>query len=187
MNSIPTLETEHDFTLLLDGASAATREIEDALFAAGCDDATLSARFGRLFLSFSRTAPSLRDAIVSAVQAVNGCGQSLSVVRVDTCNFVTQADIARKMDRSRQQVHQYISGLRGPGDFPPPACNITEGMPLWYWCEVADWLAKNNLIKPEILRDAQELAAVNSVLELAHQKLVAPELTLGVMRELGVG
>ncbi|MFN6311099.1 MAG: hypothetical protein ACK46M_06590 [Planctomyces sp.] len=175
---------EHDFTLLLDGLQSITPELEEAIFKAGCDDATLSLRFGRLFLTFSRTASSLREAIVSAVLAINGCGFGLRVLRVDVCNLVTQSDIARKIGRSRQLVHQYMIGVRGPGGFPPPACNITENAPLWYWCEVAYWLWSNDLISQDVLQEAQEVAVVNSVLDLEHQRQIAPELTKEIMQSL---
>jgi hypothetical protein len=175
---------EHDFTLLLDGLQSITPAIEEAIFKSGCDDATLSLRFGRLFLTFSRTAASLREAIVSAVLAINGCGLGLRVLRVDVCNLVTQSDIARKIGRSRQLVHQYMIGVRGPGGFPPPACNITENAPLWYWCEVAYWLWSNDLISQDVLQEAQEVAVVNSVLDLEHQRQIAPELTKEIMQSL---
>ena len=175
---------EHDFTLLLDGLQSITPELEEAIFKAGCDDATLSLRFGRLFLTFSRTASSLREAIVSAVLAINGCGFGLRVLRVDVCNLVTQSEIARKIGRSRQLVHQYMIGVRGPGGFPPPACNITENAPLWYWCEVAYWLWSNDMISQDVLQEAQEVAVVNSVLDLEHQRQIAPELTKEIMQSL---
>lgn len=175
---------EHDFTLLLDGAITVTPEIEDAIFNAGCDDATIGFRFGRLFLTFSRTAPSLREAIVSAILAINGCGKGLRVLRVDVCNLVTQAEIARKIGRSRQLVHQYMNGVRGPGGFPPPACDITDNAPLWYWCEVAYWLWINDLISQDVLQEAQEVAIVNSILDLEYQQQIAPELTKQIMKSL---
>lgn len=177
---------EHDFTLILEGAHSISQELEDAIFNAGCDDATISVRSGRLFITFSREAPTLREAIVSAIRAVRGCGQGLRVLRVDVCNLVTQADIARKIGRSRQLIHQYITGVRGPGGFPPPACDITESSHLWYWCEVAFWLWENNLIAHRVLQEAQDVAAVNSVLDLEHQRAVAPALTEELMKFLSV-
>ena len=116
--------------------------------------------------------------------AINGCGFGLRVLRVDVCNLVTQSDIARKIGRSRQLVHQYMIGVRGPGGFPPPACNITENAPLWYWCEVAYWLWSNDLISQDVLQEAQEVAVVNSVLDLEHQRQIAPELTKEIMQSL---
>ncbi|MFN0195779.1 MAG: hypothetical protein ACKVT0_03490 [Planctomycetaceae bacterium] len=170
-------DKEFDFTLLLDGVAEITPEVENALFAAGCDDATISLRFGRMYLTFTRTAASLKDAILSAIKNVRASGIGASVLRVDHCDLVTQSEIARRIARSRQLVSQYIAGGRGPGGFPPPACNITDGAPLWYWCEVAHWLWENDLIKEEELREAQDLTVINSVLELERQRQVSPDLT----------
>src|SRR4051812_30855413 len=108
-------ETEHDFALVLTGVNAIDSRVEDALFAAGGDDATLSLRSGRAFLTFSRRAPSLKEAILSAISCVRKSGIGADVLRVDYCNLVTQSDIARKIGRSRQLVHQYMTGARGPG------------------------------------------------------------------------
>lgn len=178
---------EYDFTLLIEGASAITPELENAIFEAGCDDATISRRHGRMYVTFSRTAPSLREAILSAILAIHGCGKTLRVLRVDVCGLITQAEIARKLGRSRQLIHQYMTGHRGPGGFPPPACNVADKAPLWNWCEVAQWLARNELISREALQEAQETAVVNSVLDLEYQRWVAPELTQQVMNSLCPG
>jgi hypothetical protein len=177
-----TCDREHDFTLVLAGITELTPEVEDALFEAGCDDATISVRFGRVYLTFSRTASSVKDAILSALDNVKKAGIGASVLRVDVCDLVTQADIARRIGRSRQLVHQYIIGSRGPGGFPAPACDITEGAPLWYWCEVAYWLWQNDMIKEDALREAQEIAVINCVLDLDHQRQLDPELTEEVLR-----
>lgn len=175
---------EHDFTLVLEGIETVDTATENALFEAGCDDATISVRFGRVFLSFSRVASSLKEAILSAIENVRASGIGAAVLRVDVCDLVTQADIARRIGRSRQLVHQYISGQRGPGRFPPPACNLTDGVPLWHWCEVASWLWQHDIIRENVLREAQEVAVINSVLELEHQRRVDPKLTEEVMHLL---
>src|SRR5947208_11519042 len=47
---------KHDFTLVLSGITELTPEVQDALFEAGCDDATLSMCCGRPFLTFTRAA-----------------------------------------------------------------------------------------------------------------------------------
>ncbi len=175
---------EFDFTLLLDGINELSTDVEDALFEAGCDDATISIRSGRMYLTFSRSAASLKDAILSAIQDVRKSGIAATVLRVDDCDLVTQADIARRIDRSRELVRQYISGGRGPGGFPPPACNLTDNAPLWYWCEVAYWMYENDIIREDDLRDAQDLAVINNVLEIEHQKLAFPELTKEIVDAL---
>ena len=153
-------EMEHDFTLVLTGIADLTPKVEAAIFEAGCDDATLSMRGGRPFLTFSRTAPTLKQALLSSISDVRNANIGADVLRVDICNLVTQSDIAKRISRSRQLVHQYITGVRGPGAFPAPVCNISDddASPLWYWCEVASWLFENNMIPEEALREAQVLA-----------------------------
>ena len=169
---------EFDFTLILSGISDVTDDQADSLFASGCDDATIAQRYGRVYMTFSREAETMAQAIISAIEDVRRAGlDDVSVMRVDTCNLVTQAEIARRIDRSRQAVSQYISGERGPGSFPPPACNIVEGQPLWYWCEVAYWLSQNDLIKGNENREAQEIAAINAILELEQYKTFSLEAT----------
>ncbi|SRR6266851_3005572 len=169
-------EREHDFALVLTGITEVTSEMEDALFEAGCDDATLSVRFGRVYLTFTRTAPTLKDAILSAIRDVKKARVGADVLRVDNCDLVTQADIARRVGRSRQLVHQYITGERGPGGFPPPVCHVSDESPLWTWCEVAYWLWQNDMIKEDVVLEAQHIAIINAVLELHHQKQLAPDL-----------
>ena len=185
MEGTQACEREHDFTLVLTGTSELSSAVEDALFEAGCDDATLSVRFGRMFLTFSRTAPTLKDAILSAIQNVKKAAIGASVLRVDECNLVTQADIARKIGRTRQLVHQYVTGQRGPGGFPPPVCHISDEAPLWAWCEVAYWLWQNNMIREDVRREAEQVAFVNTVLELQHQRELDPQLAEEVLQSIG--
>lgn len=175
---------EHDFTLVLTGITELTPEIANALLEAGCDDGTISMRSGRPFITFSRRAPSMKIAILSAIENVRKAGIGADVLRVDYCNLVTQADIARKIGRSRQLVHQYIIGQRGPGCFPSPVCGITDDVQLWYWCEVAYWLWENNMVREEVLRDAEEVEIINNVLELQRQKMNKPELTQEVIKSV---
>lgn len=176
---------EHEFTLILGGVEDLTREVVDALYEAGCDDGLVGRQFGRVHITFAREAPSLKDAILSAIRDVMRAGVGADVLRVDTCDLVTQSDIGRKIGRSRQLVHQYITGQRGSGGFPSPVCSITEGKPLWMWCEVAAWLHANGFIGEEDLRDAQHVAAINSVLEAQHQKHLDPRLTEEVRELVG--
>ena len=177
-------EPEHDFALILSGITELTPEVQDALFEAGCDDATISVRAGRVYLTFSRNSRSLKDAILTAIQDVKNARVGADVLRVDVCNLVTQADIARKIGRSRQLVHQYIAGVRGPGRFPAPACKITDGVPLWYWCEVAYWLRQNDMISHDAATEAQEVALINTVLEMRYHQKLDPKLSEEILRSL---
>lgn len=179
-------QNEYDFTLLLDGINQITPEVENALYKAGCDDATISIRYGRMYLTFTRAANSFRNAVISAIKDVRKSKIGATVLRVDQCDLVTQAEIARRIGRSRQLVHQYMTAERGPGGFPAPACNITDGVPLWYWCEVAQWLFEHALIREDLIHEARELAIINNVLELEHQQQVSPKLTRQIMKALSL-
>jgi len=177
-------QNEYDFTLVLTGIGELTPEIADALLGAGCDDGTISMRSGRPFITFSRRAESMKDAILSAIEDVRKANIGVEVLRVDYCNLVTQADIARRINRSRQLVHQYMTGERGPGGFPSPICGIVDEVLLWQWCEVAYWLWENNMVKEDVLRDAEEVEVINNVLELTRQKGLNPELAAEVIKSL---
>jgi hypothetical protein len=179
-------EREHDFALIVGGVSELTQDIEDALFEAGCDDATLSVREGVLYIEFSRRAKSLQDAIISAINDVHKAKIGAQVLRVDECNLVTMAEIARRVARSRQMVHQYITGVRGPGGFPPPECWLSEDKPIWAWCAVSWWFVQNNLLRPEESWNAEVVAAINNVLEMQRQRERHPDLVKKVTRELKV-
>jgi hypothetical protein len=168
---------EYDFTLILAGIDDLTGEVCDALYEAGCDDATLGMQDGRGYLTFTREAASLKDAVLSAIQDVRKAKIGAEVIRLDVCDLVTQSDIARRTGRSRQVIHQYITGERGPKGFPAPACHITdeEGSALWLWCDVAQWLWVNDMISEAELNEARHAALINDVLDFVQQKQIAPE------------
>jgi hypothetical protein len=80
----------YEFDFLLGGrdaldASSPTADWErvgDALYEAGCDDALQSARCGQMFLGFTRRAPSLAQALTSALADVERAGLDLEVIAV---------------------------------------------------------------------------------------------------------
>jgi hypothetical protein len=167
---------EFDFALVIDGVPELSEAVEAALFEAGCDDATFSIRYGRLYAEFSRPAKSLQDAILRAIRDIRQADVGAVVMRVDESDLVTPSEIARRIKRSRQMVHQYINGVRGPGNFPPPECHITDRAPLWAWSAVSDWLAKNGLIRPEESWNAVVVAAINTSLDASRQREQHPGL-----------
>lgn len=179
-------EREFDFALIVGGVPELTDAVMDTLFCSGCDDATVSMQYGLLYLEFSRSAQSLQDAIISAIKNVLDANIGASVLRVDECNLVTQSEIARRMGRSRQMVHQYITGERGPGGFPPPACLLTEQRPLWQWCAVSYWLYTNSLLREEECLHAAVVEAVNNLLERQHMPPGLFDRVSGQMDFLGV-
>lgn len=81
-HNVPSRRECHSFTLLLSGFEEITPEIENGLFDAGCNDATLGISAGTPYLAFDREAETLEEAIKSAIMAVEGCGLGIEVVRV---------------------------------------------------------------------------------------------------------
>lgn len=177
-------QREYDFALILEGIADLTDDVMDALFDAGCEDATFSMRYGRVFAEFSRETESYKDAVLSAIRDVRRAKTTAEVLRVNPCDLVTQADIARRIDRSRELVSQYISGDRGPGMFPPPECFLAEDKPLWMWCAVSYWLAENQLIRPEEYREAEFVWVINDWLSAERARRGNPELFSAVSNAL---
>lgn len=182
--NLPECEREFDFALVVGGVSELTLEVEDALFEAECDDATVSMRHGRLYVEFSRSAKSLDEAIFSAIRDIRRAGIGAEVLRVDECNLVTASEIARRVGRSRQQIYQYIKGERGPGGFPAPEYYLAGGSPLWAWCAVSYWFAENDILRPEDGWNAEVVAAINNQLEAQQHRERNPKLVEAISKEL---
>ena len=155
-----------EFTLVIETQAGLDDGLEDALFEAGCDDATLSFRKGIAYLDFDREAEDFESAIISAIQQVEQSGLNLWVQRVEPSDLVTSAEIARRLGRSRQSVQQLISGTRGEGDFPLPAAGVTAKTMLWSWQEVTLWFLKHGKLKDNTVHEkAVIIKQVNESLE----------------------
>lgn len=165
----------YDFTLVLSGINRITPRIEKALFEAGCDDATLSMRNGRVFLTFSRQGTSRSEAILSAIRDVYKADIGAEIILLDESNLVTQADIARRIGRTRQWIHQCVAGVRGPGGFPPPVGHVTPKTPVWFWSDVARWLKQHRLSEAPVVCDAWQVAVINNELERRYLEKVHSE------------
>ena len=81
----------YSFTLILADTKQATLDTADALYAAGCDDATFGSRDGVAFVDFDRESEALEDAVRSAIANVRDAG--LSVARVVSDEFDTIARV----------------------------------------------------------------------------------------------
>src|SRR5438552_2153080 len=173
---LPECEREFDFALIVGGVRDLTREVEDALFSAGCNDATLSIQYGQLYMEFSRSARSIEQAILSAIHQVHSADIGAEVLRVDECNLVTPAEIARRIGRTRQLVSQYMSGARGPGGFPPPEFYLADGAPLWAWCAVSYWFAKNDMLCPVAGWNSEVVAVISNLFVAERYCDGSPEL-----------
>lgn len=111
------------FTLVLNRRP--TDDELDGLHAAGCDDAIFGQEDGLSIGEFDREAPTLADAIATAVIQIEQVG--LAAVRVLDTDLVTLADIGTRIGQSRESVRRYATGERGPGGFPPPANPARDG------------------------------------------------------------
>ena len=158
----------HHFTLIVDGPDLQDDALIDAVFEAGCDDAAVGRVDGIQYVDFDREAASLDQAIISAVadlERING----VAVVRIADAGFVSMADIAARIGRTREGIRLLITGARGPGGFPPPVTDPRSRYRLWRWSDVARWLTKH-LGEELATADDEVLAAFNAGLELRHHK-----------------
>lgn len=76
----------YGFDVILKGVPEISDEAADALFEAGCDDATPSSCDGLARVHFDREASSLEEAIRSAVAQVQSAGFTVSRIEVDVAS-----------------------------------------------------------------------------------------------------
>jgi hypothetical protein len=149
-----------EFSIIASGFDS-DYDYEDALFEAGCDDATLSFQKGVLIAEFDREAVSFSSAVASACLAVKSAGWK--VERVEPDHLVSLSEIAERSKLSKQAISLYIKGERLAG-FPSPTAKITSKHPLWDWQEVADWLYQQNHIAMEEVVRARIVKEANTYL-----------------------
>lgn len=75
---------EHRFTLILADLPEMTDEAADRLYEAGCDDGSPGSCNGVSHIGFDRQAPSLEEAIRSAVRDVHQAGYRVARVEIDS-------------------------------------------------------------------------------------------------------
>ncbi|SUX37178.1 Uncharacterised protein [Cedecea davisae] len=157
----------YNFTLTVSGITLNTPGHEDALFEAGCDDAMISYYGNAIYLEFDREAPSLKNAIATAIRDIESAGIGARVESVDS-TLVGLSDIAELSALSRQAITMLKDGIRGKGDFPNPIQRITGQSPLWDWAEVAEWLENCGRIAKDsgLAANAKELNTWNLALRI---------------------
>ncbi len=162
----------YEFTLVIKAPGGLSSQLEDGLFEAGCDDALLSFRSGIAYLEFDRKAENLESAVISAIRQVEQSELQLKVKRVEPSDLVTSAEIARRLNRSRQSIQQLISGIRGDADFPLPVAGVTSKTILWSWLEVTKWFKdKGKLDNESVHENAVVLKQINESLEMRENEL----------------
>ena len=73
----------YEFNVVLKDTTDVTDDQADALFAAGCEDGTPASSNGTAWVHFDRQAPSLEEAIRSAVGQVQAAGLGTAKVEID--------------------------------------------------------------------------------------------------------
>ena len=74
---------KYDFSLVVSNPAELTEGVADALYAAGCDDATPGTCEGILTVDFHREAVSLEEAIRTAIENVRSAGLIVARVEID--------------------------------------------------------------------------------------------------------
>jgi hypothetical protein len=171
--------SEWTFRLTLAGI-ALTEEELDALFEAGCDDATFSLeRDGTVLGFFDRDADTQEDAVLSAIDNVESADIGARVLRVtQDDDWITASEIAERVGRTRQSIGLLVRGDRGPGGFPAAVVRHGSRNPLWSWAEVEAWFER---YEPAAVQNrgsklsADFLAELNDRLDLRERLLHTPD------------
>jgi hypothetical protein len=148
---------------------------------AGCDDATVgTAQRGRIALDFTRTAPSAREAMDSALRDVQRAIPGVELLEA-TPDYVGVTDIADVIGVSRQRVLVEITCHRAT--FPRP---VHEGRSaLYHLAPVLLWFAdaRKRSIEPRLVEVARAAMCVN--VERDYRSLAIAELRPGVREAPG--
>jgi hypothetical protein len=171
------------FTLTLDGVDELSFGVVDRLYEAGGDDATLGTRCGTHFAMFRREAASPTEAIVSAIEDIEGAGIGLWVMRIEPDEFVTTGEIAERAGVSREAIRLYAPGKRGPGGFPAPVAGLQQKSPLYRWSDVAAWLDRARSGSKRLdTTEADAIAFLNAALELRRLAHNVPDAENAIRR-----
>ena len=156
----------YEFTLVLDGVDDKTQGLEDQLFEAGCDDALINFRNGTVYLDFCRDAHSFDEAVISAIQAVESISAGAKVISILPDDLVTEAEIAKRLKKSRQIVSLWVKRERREATpFPNPVSRLSYKSPMWRWFDVVQWLDQQALIQDKkLLLSAKFIENLNAVL-----------------------
>ena len=73
----------YNFILVLSGITEPTEKLENALFEAGCGDATLSFCNQLAYLEFDRKPLSFTEAVISVIKQVQSIDKGINVERVE--------------------------------------------------------------------------------------------------------
>jgi hypothetical protein len=123
---------------------------------------------------FERRAATLVDAVFQVLYELKEIGLAPKVLCVDPCDLVSQIQISKRLDKTRQQIHQYICGQRGPGNFPKPIRYIEERKPVWSWSGVLRWFLDGKLLGVDSgsVGSAKDIGMINGFLANLHNRSI---------------
>ena len=142
------------------------------IYGGSCQDCQLSSIDGRVLLFCEREAESLADAVFKILHELKEVGLAHKVLCVDPSDLVSQIQIGKRLERTRQQIHQYVSGVRGPGNFPKPVRYSEERKPVWSWSAVLHWFSDRKImnVTEALAKSAEQLAIINGFLANFHHR-----------------
>jgi predicted DNA-binding transcriptional regulator AlpA len=117
----------------------------------------------------TREAPTLLDAVWSAVAQAHEAGFEVVEVSDGDDDYVTIKQIADRIGRTVQSIDQLVHGDRGPGGFPR---SVSTGVRVYHWATVRRWLQTHGLPagddepQPTAVRD--QLCIANALLQLTR-------------------
>ena len=161
---------KYEFTLYLDGLVEIEEKVEDRLFGVGCSDGMLGMQNGTFFIDFVRQASSFYDAVLRAVKQIEKALPLVRVSGIDPSPFLTQSQLARLMDVSREYVRLLSSGERGRGGFPAPVISSEKQM-YWDVSNVLQWFSQNKAQASKLdLQHAKDLVTLFLAFEIRNNR-----------------
>ncbi len=146
----------------------------DALFEAGCDDATVGVGSqGSISLNFIRESESAAEAIKTATHDVITAipGARLTELAPDLMNTTEIADtISERLHKmTRQAIRKYATGQTTRIRTRFPAAAISGSSPMWHLREVLHWMIENDKINsPRVMPEVELLMETTQTAQVVN-------------------
>ena len=97
---------DFEFSIVFCDDLELTERLENKIYSGSCADCQLGSVDGRVLLLCEREAESLAEAVFQILHELKEVGLAHHVFCVDPSDLVSQIQIGKRLDRSRQQIHQ---------------------------------------------------------------------------------